>query len=72
MVNPLTLVESGETMKAAGLEAIDDAVESSAILINSCSPGDPYLVDLIAAPIQGAITAQRFRLIAAITLSNAV
>ncbi|CAO1601303.1 ATP phosphoribosyltransferase (ATP-PRTase) (ATP-PRT) [Xanthoria calcicola] len=55
------LVESGETMKAAGLEAIDTTVvESSAILIKSRSPGDPYLMDLISVRIRGAITAQRF------------
>lgn len=48
-------------MKAAGLEAIDTTVvESSAILIKSRSPGDPYLMDLISVRIRGAITAQRF------------
>ncbi|KAL8852332.1 MAG: hypothetical protein Q9221_002828 [Calogaya cf. arnoldii] len=52
--------ESGETMKAAGLKAIDTVVESSAILIRSRSPGDAALVDLIAARIRGAITAQVF------------
>ncbi|KAK4143262.1 uncharacterized protein C8A04DRAFT_37624 [Dichotomopilus funicola] len=54
------LVESGETMKAAGLKAIDTVVETSAILIKSKAPSDPALVDLIASRIRGVITAQRF------------
>ncbi|KAL8767046.1 MAG: hypothetical protein Q9209_006340 [Squamulea sp. 1 TL-2023] len=54
------LVESGETMKAAGLKPIDTVLESNAILIKSHSPGNPDLVDLIAARIRGAITAQRY------------
>ncbi|KAH8199576.1 hypothetical protein TruAng_006273 [Truncatella angustata] len=54
------LVESGETMKAAGLKAIDTVVESSAIMIKSKAPSNPELVDLIAARIRGVITAQKF------------
>ncbi|KAI0200111.1 HisG-domain-containing protein [Astrocystis sublimbata] len=54
------LVESGETMKAAGLIAIDTVVESSAILIKSRSPSNPELVDLIAQRIRGVITAQKY------------
>ncbi|KAK0730507.1 hypothetical protein B0H67DRAFT_474093 [Lasiosphaeris hirsuta] len=54
------LVESGETMKAAGLAAIDTVVESSAILIKSKSPSNPAMVDLIAARIGGVITAQKY------------
>ncbi|EJT73460.1 hypothetical protein GGTG_10298 [Gaeumannomyces tritici R3-111a-1] len=54
------LVESGETMKAAGLMAIDTVVESSAILIKSKSPSNPELVELIASRIRGVITAQRY------------
>ncbi|KAL8387604.1 hypothetical protein RB595_009796 [Gaeumannomyces hyphopodioides] len=54
------LVESGETMKAAGLMAIDTVVESSAILIKSKSPSKPELVELIASRIRGVITAQRY------------
>lgn len=47
-------------MKAAGLKPIDTVIKSSAILIKSRSPGNPDLVDLIAARIRGAITAQKF------------
>ncbi|GAB1311130.1 ATP phosphoribosyltransferase (ATP-PRTase) (ATP-PRT) [Madurella fahalii] len=54
------LVESGETMKAAGLKAIDTVVESSAILIKSKAPSNPGMVDLIASRIGGVITAQKY------------
>ncbi|KAL2263758.1 hypothetical protein VTK26DRAFT_5285 [Humicola hyalothermophila] len=54
------LVESGETMKAAGLKAIDTVVETSAILIKSRAPSNPRLVDLIASRIGGVITAQKY------------
>ncbi|SPQ18889.1 077bd528-f5a9-493b-814e-6b821017a181 [Thermothielavioides terrestris] len=54
------LVESGETMKAAGLKAIDTVTETSAILIKSKAPSNPALVDLIAARIGGVITAQKY------------
>ncbi|KAI0395061.1 HisG-domain-containing protein [Xylariaceae sp. FL0594] len=53
------LVESGETMKAAGLKPIDTVVESSAILIKSRKPSNPELVELIAQRIRGVITAQK-------------
>ncbi|OAA59015.1 ATP phosphoribosyltransferase [Niveomyces insectorum RCEF 264] len=54
------LVESGETMKAAGLKPIDTVVESTAILIKSKTPSNPELVDLIASRIGGVITAQKY------------
>ncbi|KAI0859606.1 hypothetical protein F4860DRAFT_504644 [Xylaria cubensis] len=54
------LVESGETMKAAGLKPIDTVVESSAILIKSRNPSNPELVELIAQRIRGVITAQKY------------
>ncbi|TLD13592.1 uncharacterized protein PgNI_04966 [Pyricularia grisea] len=54
------LVESGETMRAAGLKAIDTVVDSSAILIKSKSPSNPELVELIASRIRGVITAQKY------------
>jgi len=50
------LVESGETMRAAGLKAISTVVASSAILIKSKHPSDPKLVDLITARIKGVIS----------------
>jgi ATP phosphoribosyltransferase len=54
------LVESGETMKAAGLKAIATVVESTAVLIRSKNPSNGKLVELIAARIKGVITAQRY------------
>jgi len=54
------LVESGETMRAAGLKAISTVLESTAILIKSKHPSDPKLVDLIASRIRGVITAQKY------------
>jgi ATP phosphoribosyltransferase len=53
------LVESGETMKAAGLRAIDTVVESTAVLIQSRASSKVDLAKLIAARIQGVITAQQ-------------
>lgn len=54
------LVESGETMKAAGLKAIDTVVSSTAVLVKSKNPSNPALVDLIASRIGGVITAQKY------------
>ncbi|KAI0508416.1 hypothetical protein F5B22DRAFT_405015 [Xylaria bambusicola] len=54
------LVESGETMKAAGLKPIDTVVESSAILIKSRNPSNPELVELIAQRIRGVIAANKY------------
>ncbi|KAI9871941.1 MAG: ATP phosphoribosyltransferase (ATP-PRTase) (ATP-PRT), partial [Pleopsidium flavum] len=54
------LVESGETMKAAGLKAIATVVESTAVLIKSKHSSNQKLVDLIASRISGVITAQKY------------
>ncbi|KAF2684802.1 ATP phosphoribosyltransferase [Lentithecium fluviatile CBS 122367] len=54
------LVESGETMRAAGLKAISTVVDTSAVLIKSKHASDPKLVDLITARIKGVITAQKY------------
>jgi ATP phosphoribosyltransferase len=54
------LVESGETMKAAGLKDIATVVESTAVLIKSTQPSDAKLVDKIAARIRGVISAQKY------------
>ncbi len=48
--------ESGETMKAAGLKAIDTVVSSTAILVKSKNPSNPAMVNLIAARITGVIS----------------
>ncbi|KAJ9662329.1 ATP phosphoribosyltransferase (ATP-PRTase) (ATP-PRT) [Neophaeococcomyces mojaviensis] len=54
------LVESGETMRAAGLCAIDTVVESTAVLIKSKKTTNQKLVDLVTARIRGVIQAQRY------------
>ncbi|KAL5345620.1 ATP phosphoribosyltransferase (ATP-PRTase) (ATP-PRT) [Pseudogymnoascus australis] len=54
------LVESGETMKAAGLEAIDTVISTKAILVKSKNPSNAALVDLITSRIQGVISAQQY------------
>lgn len=53
----ITLTESGETMKAAGLKAIDTVVSSTAVLVKSKNPTNPVLVDLVASRIKGVIGA---------------
>ncbi|PLB54221.1 HisG-domain-containing protein [Aspergillus steynii IBT 23096] len=53
------LVESGETMKAAGLKAIDTVVESTSVLVKAKNTQNP-LVDLITSRIRGVITAQKY------------
>lgn len=50
----LIRAESGETMKAAGLKAIDTVVQSTAVLIKSKNTKNE-LVDLIASRIRGVI-----------------
>ncbi len=53
----ITDIESGETMKAAGLKAIDTVVESTAVLIKSKHPSNQNLVDMITERIKGVIGA---------------
>ncbi|RDA83977.1 hypothetical protein CP532_0432, partial [Ophiocordyceps camponoti-leonardi (nom. inval.)] len=54
------LVESGETMRAAGLKAIDTVIDSMAVLIKSRAPSDPAMIELITSRIRGVITAQKY------------
>ncbi|CAG8067477.1 unnamed protein product [Penicillium olsonii] len=53
------LVESGETMKAAGLKAIDTVVSSTAVLVKSRSSNSDILT-LLTSRLRGVITAQKF------------
>ncbi|KAJ5825995.1 hypothetical protein N7474_003133 [Penicillium riverlandense] len=55
----LTATESGETMKAAGLKAIDTVVTSTAVLVKSRDSTNE-LLNLITSRIRGVITAQKF------------
>lgn len=57
------LVESGDTMRAAGLHAIGTVLETEAVLIRSTTPKHPNLgplVDRIAKRIAGVIAANKY------------
>lgn len=54
------LVESGETMRAAGLEAIDTVLSTGAVLIRSPNPRVESLIPTIVARIHGIVVAKRF------------
>ncbi|BFZ63966.1 ATP phosphoribosyltransferase (ATP-PRTase) (ATP-PRT) [Saitoella coloradoensis] len=54
------LVESGETMRAAGLKPIDTVLTTSAVLIASRTPSNPALVATITNRIRGVIAAKRY------------
>lgn len=47
-------------MRAAGLQAIDTVVESTAVLLSSKHPSDPKLLEKVTNRIKGVITAQRY------------
>ncbi|KAF9252289.1 hypothetical protein DTO013E5_1278 [Penicillium roqueforti] len=53
------LVESGETMKAAGLKAIDTVVSSTAVLVKSRKTNSEMLT-ILSSRLRGVITAQKF------------
>lgn len=55
----ITTLESGETMKAAGLKAIDTVVTSTAVLVKSRTSNNDT-VNLLTSRIRGVITAQKF------------
>ncbi|KAI5801410.1 hypothetical protein DFH27DRAFT_556727 [Peziza echinospora] len=54
------LVESGETMKAAGLHDIATVLETSAVLIKSTHPSHPTLIPIITSRIRGVINAKKY------------
>lgn len=57
------LVESGETMRAAGLHAIATVLETEAVLIKSNSPKRPHLtplIEVITSRIAGLIAATKY------------
>ncbi|KAK6203589.1 ATP phosphoribosyltransferase [Scheffersomyces amazonensis] len=56
------LVESGETMKAAGLKPIETVLTTSAHLISSKNPKFPELVQIIHQRFEGIMAAQRYTL----------
>ncbi|GMM31835.1 ATP phosphoribosyltransferase [Martiniozyma asiatica (nom. inval.)] len=54
------LVESGETMKAAGLHAIETVVDTSARLIYSKNLSNPELTKTITSRFEGLLAAKKF------------
>ncbi|CAG8564242.1 8390_t:CDS:2 [Diversispora eburnea] len=56
-------IESGETMKAAGLHPLSTVLSTQAILICNKNPSNPSLVSKIASRIKGVIAAQKFVLL---------
>ncbi|ODV80560.1 ATP phosphoribosyltransferase (ATP-PRTase) (ATP-PRT) [Suhomyces tanzawaensis NRRL Y-17324] len=54
------LVESGETMKAAGLKAIETILTTSAHLISSKKPKFPEMVEKIHQRFEGILAAQNY------------
>ncbi|RKP07008.1 ATP phosphoribosyltransferase [Thamnocephalis sphaerospora] len=54
------LVESGETMRAAGLHAIANVLNTEAILIRNPRVRDNSVAQKLIARIEGVITAQRY------------
>jgi ATP phosphoribosyltransferase len=55
----IDLVETGTTMRAAGLEIISEVVKSETLLIASKTSQHPDIVQLIRKRIQGYITATK-------------
>jgi len=56
------LIESGETMHAAGLTRLTTVLKSQSVLIRNKNSKHPELVDKITNRIKGVITAQKFYL----------
>ncbi|CAA7262951.1 unnamed protein product [Cyclocybe aegerita] len=57
------LVESGDTMRAAGLHAIATVLETEAVLIRSTTPKHPHLtplIEVITKRIAGVIAAEKY------------
>lgn len=54
------LVESGETMKAAGLKAIETVLSTSAHLISSKHPRFPDMVEKVRQRFEGILAAQKY------------
>ena len=57
------LVETGTTMMAAGLHAVDTVLDTEAVLISSKTSAHPEMVELIKTRILGYMTATQYLLI---------
>ncbi|KAJ2009124.1 ATP phosphoribosyltransferase (ATP-PRTase) (ATP-PRT), partial [Coemansia sp. S680] len=54
------LVESGDTMRAAGLHAIDTILETESVLITNQNPRFPRLAETIKKRVEGILTARQY------------
>ncbi|KAJ2745477.1 ATP phosphoribosyltransferase (ATP-PRTase) (ATP-PRT) [Coemansia sp. BCRC 34301] len=54
------LVESGDTMRAAGLHAIDTILDTESVLITNKNPRFPKLAQVIQQRVEGILTARRY------------
>jgi len=57
------LVETGTTMRAAGLEIVEKIMDTQAVLIKSKKALHPELIDTITRRIQGHFTATQYQMI---------
>ncbi len=57
------LVESGETMKAAGLEVVQEIMHTEAVLLMNPLTKNKKLIDLISKRLKGVITAKKYAMI---------
>lgn len=57
------LVESGETMKAAGLEIVDEIMRTEAVLIMNAQTHKKDLIDMILKRLKGVLTAEKYAMI---------
>ncbi|KAJ2057545.1 ATP phosphoribosyltransferase (ATP-PRTase) (ATP-PRT) [Coemansia aciculifera] len=54
------LVESGDTMRAAGLHAIDTILDTESVLITNQHPRFPKLAETIKKRVEGILTARQY------------
>ncbi len=59
----IDLVESGDTLRAAGLTILDNVLQTEAVMIQNPKPRDPKLCDLLVRRLQGVLTAQQYTLL---------
>ncbi|KAJ1729017.1 ATP phosphoribosyltransferase (ATP-PRTase) (ATP-PRT) [Coemansia sp. Benny D160-2] len=54
------LVESGDTMRAAGLHAIDTVMETESVLITNAHARFPHLAETIKQRVEGVLAARKY------------
>lgn len=64
------LVETGTTMRAAGLEIVSTILSTEAVLLSNPNTKKQALVDMIASRIDGYMTAKRYVVCMCVWLSH--